>query len=110
MRRKFWIFKGDSNFCDELIYDIDTGKEVRSRPDGFYDIVSPNDTVEGGIPVTELLDGDVILSREEAEKVKEALKNARHYARLDSDCWIPSDEIAVDEALDLLEKANSPTP
>lgn len=54
--KEFWVFKGDSNFCNELEFDSTaehyTDDElVRSRPDGFYDIVSTKDTVEGGIHV-----------------------------------------------------------
>lgn len=51
--REFWIFKGDSNFCNELVYDVDLNTDVKAKPDGFYDIVSTSDTVEGAIHVVE---------------------------------------------------------
>lgn len=45
---EYWIFKGTSNFCSELEYELDTDQMSRCSPDGFYDIVSLQDTVEGG--------------------------------------------------------------
>lgn len=58
-RREFWVFKGSSNFCQTLELDPHNldGPEVKSIPDGFYDIVSTADTVEGGIHVREVLPG-----------------------------------------------------
>ena len=49
----FWIYKGTSNFCSELDYDIDTDKYEKVNPEGFYDIVSTKDTIQGGIKVIE---------------------------------------------------------
>lgn len=51
--RSWWIYKGTSNFCSELELDELYVKQVHSKPDGFYDIVANEDTVEGGIKVIE---------------------------------------------------------
>ena len=50
---KYWIYKGTSNHCSELVYDVDTDQLVKNTPEGFYDLVSLSDTIEGGIPVIE---------------------------------------------------------
>ena len=47
----FWIYKGTSNFCSDLQYDIETEMFTKCRPEGFYDIVSAKDTIQGGIKV-----------------------------------------------------------
>lgn len=49
--KKYWIYKGTSNFCQVLIMNDDYTDMVKQKPDGFYDIVSTNDTVEGGVEV-----------------------------------------------------------
>lgn len=46
--KEFWIFKGTSNFCSELVMN-DEYAFAKDKPDGFYDIVATKDTVEGGI-------------------------------------------------------------
>lgn len=51
--KEFWVFKGTSNFCSELDYDYENEKDVKCRPDGFYDIVADRDTVESGVHVIE---------------------------------------------------------
>lgn len=49
--KRYWIYKGTSNFCQVLIMNDDYTDMVKQKPDGFYDIVSTNDTVEGGVEV-----------------------------------------------------------
>ncbi len=61
--REFWIYKGTSNFCNELEYNYETDTDEKSKTDGFYDVVSEKDTIEGGIHVIEY-------SALEAEKAK----------------------------------------
>lgn len=51
--QEFWIYKGSSGFCSELIMDEECETFVRQKPDGFYDIVSDRDTIEGGVKVIE---------------------------------------------------------
>lgn len=51
---KIWyIFKGTSCHGDRLEYDCETDQDVKTRPCGFYDLVSPEDTICGGIKVIE---------------------------------------------------------
>lgn len=55
MKPKIWyVFKGSSNFCSELILSDDCETMVKCKPEGFYDIVSEKDTVEGATPMVEL--------------------------------------------------------
>lgn len=70
-KNKIWyIFKGTSCFADELQFDIDSEYEVKTSPDGFYDLVSPNDTIEGGIKVIEYSEYQALLDRlNKAEQV-----------------------------------------
>lgn len=49
----YFVHKGSSNFCSELIYDPETNQELKCKPDEFYDIVSKNDTIDGGIKMVE---------------------------------------------------------
>lgn len=49
--KRYWIYKGTSNFCEELILDDNCENMVKQKPDGFYDIVSTADTIEGGVEV-----------------------------------------------------------
>lgn len=49
----FFIYKGTSNFCQELVMDSDYETFVRQNPEGFYDIVSTKDTIQNGIKVIE---------------------------------------------------------
>jgi len=51
--KTWWIFKGTSNFCSELELDDKWENTIRKRPEGFYDVVSDADTVEGGIAVVQ---------------------------------------------------------
>ena len=51
--REFWISKGRSNFCSDLVYDYESDSYVKCSPDGFYDVVSEKDTIEGGVHVIE---------------------------------------------------------
>lgn len=59
-RREFWVFKGTSNFCQEMEMNYDTGASVKAKPGGFYDVVSSGDTIEGGIHVVEVFPGEDI--------------------------------------------------
>jgi hypothetical protein len=51
--REFWIYKGSSNFCSDFEMQDDCETMAQARPDGFYDVVSLRDTIEGGIHVIE---------------------------------------------------------
>lgn len=51
--REFWIYKGTSNFCNELWLDDNCENYIKARPEGFYDCISLADTIEGGIHVIE---------------------------------------------------------
>lgn len=73
--KKWWIFKGTSNFCGELAMSDDFKME-RQRPDGFYDVVSNSDTIDGGICVVEKKDYDAL-----AEVAKEMADAAITLAR-----------------------------
>jgi hypothetical protein len=64
----YYIVKGDSNFCTELIYDYETDTMVKDSSCGFYDIVCLEDTVEGGIKVIEY---------SEYEKLEKQLEDLR---------------------------------
>lgn len=69
--REFWVFKGDSNFCQELEYDYESDSMRKAKSCGFYDIVSTKDTVEGGIHVREVRAGETTRIAElEAEVAK----------------------------------------
>jgi len=70
--REFWVYKGRSNFCQELIMDSDYETMVKQKPEGFYDVVSTKDTVEGGIHVIEYSAYQKL--REENEALKTALE------------------------------------
>lgn len=63
--KRYWIYKGTSNFCEELIPDDNCENMVKQKPDGFYDIVSTKDTIEGGLHVIEYS-----YARELEEKLK----------------------------------------
>lgn len=65
--KEWWISKGTSNFCSELIHDEDLDILVKNCPDGFYDIVSNEDTIENGIHV---------IKYSEYEKFKNAIIRA----------------------------------
>lgn len=60
--KEFWISKGSSSFCDELTFD-DDGNDCKHTPDEFYDLVSPNDTIEGAIHVIEKQAYDLAVTR-----------------------------------------------
>ena len=51
--KEFWVYKGTSNFYGELVLDDACENYIRNTPDGFYDIVSEKDTIEGAIRVIE---------------------------------------------------------
>ena len=51
--KEFWIYKGTSNFYDELTLDDACENYIRNNPEGFYDIVSEKDTIYGAIHVIE---------------------------------------------------------
>lgn len=59
--REFWIFKGRSGFADEMALNDDCN-EVRNQPEGFYDLVSESDSIEGGIHVIEKSAYDELLA------------------------------------------------
>lgn len=75
--KRYWIYKGTSNFCQVLIMNDDYTDMVKQKPDGFYDIVSTNDTVEGGV--------EVVLASE-YEKLKAQLERAEKVLDFYSDC------------------------
>lgn len=63
--REFWIYKGTSNFCNELDYDFQTETFNKCHPDSFYDKVSTKDTIDGGIHVIEYLAYDNLKKQNE---------------------------------------------
>ena len=79
--KRYWIYKGTSNFCQELIMDDDYETMVKQKPDGFYDIVSTKDTVEGGVEVVLASDYEKLkaqLEKAETQKheiIKYCMKN-----------------------------------
>lgn len=78
--KQFWIHKGDSNFCSELRYNIDTEKDEKVKPDDFYDIVSTNDTIEGGLHVVEY--SALESANAEIAELKSYTKEELEYANL----------------------------
>lgn len=75
-RKEFWVFKGTSNFCQEMDMDTATGGYVKARPDGFYDVVSSRDTIEGGIHVVEVFPGeDLDEIKVQSARLRGALKD-----------------------------------
>jgi len=51
--KEFWVFKGESNFYSKKEYKYESNEEVRCTPEGFYDIVALEDTVDGAVHVIE---------------------------------------------------------
>lgn len=95
---RYWIYKGTSNFCQVLIMNDDYTDMVKQKPDGFYDIVSTNDTVEGGV--------EVVLASE-YEKLKAQLERAESF--LTKIQWLGHPERAnfkQNEGLELLRCSN----
>ena len=86
--KRYWIYKGASNFCQELIMGDDYETMQRQKPDGFYDIVSTSDTVEGGI--------EVVLAIE-YEKLKAQLERAENTLYFYASNW--GDQIQINEDL-----------
>ena len=76
--KRYWIYKGTSNFCQNLTLDDDCETMVRQKPDGFYDIVSTNDTVEGGVEV--VLASDYEKLKAQLERAEEALRKTINVA------------------------------
>lgn len=77
MWRRWWISKGSSNFCNELIESVaDDNSEslAKHKPDDFYDLVSTKDTIEGGIHVIEKSAYDTLLA--ENKRLEADLKTA----------------------------------
>ena len=68
--REFWIYKGTSNFYDELVLDEGCENFVKNNPEGFYDIVSEKDTIEGAIHVIEYSAYAELLKQNEQLKQK----------------------------------------
>ena len=87
--KRYWIYKGTSNFCHELILGDDYETMVKQRPDGFHDIVSETDTVEGAIEVVAASDYEKL--KAQLEKCEAALKE---YA--DPETWKNVGEYGVD--------------
>lgn len=87
--KRYWIYKGTSNFCQELILDDNFENMVKQRPDGFYDIISTEDTIEGGI--------EVVLASD-YEKLKAQLEKAEDVIDFysDSDNWEHKSPIQAD--------------
>lgn len=86
---RYWIYKGTSNLCQVLIMNDDYTDMVKQKPDGFYDIVSTNDTVEGGV--------EVVLASE-YEKLKAQLEKAESVIDFysDSDNWEHKSPVQAD--------------
>jgi hypothetical protein len=81
MSDRYWIFKGTSNFCSELeLSDEDFETMIKSKPEGFYDIVATQDTVEGG---TEVVTVESVKSQliEAIEKWNDGIE-ARHLGKI----------------------------
>lgn len=100
--KEFWIFKGSSNFCNELQWDDKfTSQTLKCKPEGFYDLVSTKDSIEGGIHVIEYETYDTLLAK--SLKLREALKQivriSEHYKTLE----IPEAKIAQ-EALEEFDR------
>lgn len=70
--KEFWISKGNSKFCSDLFYDYESDSYVKCSPDGFYDVISEKDTIEGGIHVIEHSAYQAL--KEENERLREALQ------------------------------------
>lgn len=51
--KEYWISKGSSKFCDNTITDENL-KVCKHTADEFYDLISPMDSIEGGIHVIEM--------------------------------------------------------
>jgi hypothetical protein len=89
MKDRYWIFKGTSNFCSELVMDDDC-TFVKAKPEGFYDIVSTRDTIEGGIEV---------ISVDKVRRLVGALKDKVNYHRQAYGLDIfPNSEVLTDES------------
>lgn len=35
--KKYFVFKGTSDFCKDLVLSDDCSKMIKQKPDGFYD-------------------------------------------------------------------------
>ena len=96
--REWWIFKGTSNFCQELeLVGPNYDTYGKAEPEGFYDIISTKDTVEGGIHVREVLPGSITLTREELraviiERLKDNTQEMEGYSYYGSNPGVPEDE------------------
>ena len=93
--KELWISKGNSKFCSDLVYDYESDSYVKCSPDGFYDVVSEKDTIEGGMHVIEysayqdLKEELTRLQQElgkEVESHRETAKVLNFYA--DENTWI----------------------
>jgi len=102
-RKEFWVFKGTSNFCQELELDYNFDSHVKRKPDGFYDIVSTKDTVEGGIHVKEVLAGDLELE-EENQKLRAALEAIMNNIGIPEPVWPAQLKNAYEIARNALKK------
>lgn len=106
--KRYWIYKGTSNFCQVLTMNDDYTDMVKQKPDGFYDIVSTNDTVEGGV--------EVVLASE-YEKLKAQLEKAEAIVKAYADAVkdqtvnvsIPYDDLDPDD-FDIIEEFESGEP
>jgi hypothetical protein len=92
--RDFWIFKGTSRFADKLILNDDMTEMVKNKPEGFYDLVSKSDSIEGGTHVREVLSSEII-----GDEIKEAKAEGFRAAL---DFWRCSDqfELTPDQFID----------
>lgn len=77
--REFWIYKGTSNFCNELWLDDNCENYIKARPEGFYDCISLADTIEGGIHVIE--HGAFLEDQAEVKRLQLALTHAASEAQ-----------------------------
>ena len=74
---KYWISKGDNCFVDNLTTKISVdGKLIPAKhnQDGLYDLISPNDTIVGGIEVITIDEYNKL--KAQVDYLKSALANS----------------------------------
>lgn len=94
--REWWIFKGTSCFCDELTLDDDCENLVKHKPDDFYDLVSPADTIEGGIHVIEY--SELEAAQAEIAELKERIGDGGFYGRYAAKLKVDRDQLRAENA------------
>lgn len=105
--KEYWVHKGTSNFCNELIMTGDYETMVKQKPDDFYDIVSTADTVQGGIHVIEKSAYDQLTK--ELEWYKEKFELAANSANESRQAYnkLMKDARALQAALDLIMEVDN---